>query len=127
MLECETFRDVRDSSYEEYTSAVSKKDIDQMSQTLRGLTKAEAARVVAAAIYDDVGGGRVWFRGRALPSGATHNVVAELGDPRAERTVVFMAHHDTTIEAEDHVIVFVTNKRTIPQVEKLFQVGYGFL
>ncbi|MBI3376092.1 MAG: Trk system potassium transporter TrkA [Betaproteobacteria bacterium] len=40
---------------------------------------------------------------------------------------VIMAHHDTTIEAEDHVIVFVANKRTIPQVEKLFQVGYGFL
>jgi len=40
---------------------------------------------------------------------------------------VIMAHHDTKIEAEDHVIIFVANKRTIPQVEKLFQVGYGFL
>jgi SpoVK/Ycf46/Vps4 family AAA+-type ATPase len=49
----DTFRDVRDSSYEEITSAVSKKDIEQMSQTLRGLNKAEASRVVAAAIYDD--------------------------------------------------------------------------
>jgi SpoVK/Ycf46/Vps4 family AAA+-type ATPase len=49
----ETFRDARDSSYEEITVAVSKKDIEQMAQTLRGLTKAEAGRVVAAAIYHD--------------------------------------------------------------------------
>jgi acetylornithine deacetylase/succinyl-diaminopimelate desuccinylase-like protein len=47
----------------------------------------------AAAIYDDVGGGRLWFR-RLLASRSTHNVVAEVGDPRAERTVVFIAHHD---------------------------------
>ena len=40
---------------------------------------------------------------------------------------VLMAHHDTVIEAEDHVIVFVTNKRMIPKVEKLFEVGAGFL
>ncbi len=39
---------------------------------------------------------------------------------------VIMAHHDTVIEAEDHVIVFVSNKRLLPQVEKLFQVGVGF-
>lgn len=30
------------------------------------------------------------------------------------------------IEPEDHVIVFVANKRLIPRVEKLFQVGVGF-
>jgi len=48
----------------------------------------------AAAIYDDVGGGRLWFRRRVLPARTTHNVVAEVGDPRAERTVVFIAHHD---------------------------------
>ena len=39
---------------------------------------------------------------------------------------VIIAHHDTVIESEDHVIVFVTNKRTLPKVEKLFQVGIGF-
>jgi trk system potassium uptake protein TrkA len=37
-----------------------------------------------------------------------------------------MAHHDTVIESEDHVIVFVANKRMIPKVEKLFQVAVGF-
>jgi SpoVK/Ycf46/Vps4 family AAA+-type ATPase len=49
----ETFKDIRDASYEEITSAVSKKDIEQMAQTLRGLTKAEAGRVISAAIFDD--------------------------------------------------------------------------
>ena len=48
----------------------------------------------AAAIYDDVSGGKLWFRRRALPHRATHNVVAEAGDPTARRTIVFVAHHD---------------------------------
>ncbi|AAZ95973.1 trk system potassium uptake protein TrkA [Thiobacillus denitrificans ATCC 25259] len=39
---------------------------------------------------------------------------------------VVIAHHDTLIEAEDHLIVFALNKRIIPKVEKLFQVGFGF-
>jgi acetylornithine deacetylase/succinyl-diaminopimelate desuccinylase-like protein len=48
----------------------------------------------SAAVYDDVSGGRLWFRRRTLPHRPTWNVVAELGDPQAARTVVFMAHHD---------------------------------
>jgi trk system potassium uptake protein TrkA len=40
---------------------------------------------------------------------------------------VLIAHHDTTIEAEDHVIVFVNDKRSVGKVEKLFQVKLGFL
>ena len=31
---------------------------------------------------------------RLLPKRTTHNVVCELGDPEAERTIVFIAHHD---------------------------------
>ena len=52
------------------------------------------AALAAAAVYDDVSGGRLWFRRRALPHRPTYNVVAEAGDPRAERTIVFVAHHD---------------------------------
>jgi trk system potassium uptake protein TrkA len=55
-----------------------------------------------------------------LPAGATIGAVV-----RGEE--VLMAHHDTRIEAEDHVIVFVGSKRLVPQVEKLFQVSAGFL
>jgi trk system potassium uptake protein TrkA len=40
---------------------------------------------------------------------------------------VIMAHHDVVIEPEDHVIVFVVNKRTVSKVEKLFQVNVSFL
>ena len=39
---------------------------------------------------------------------------------------IVIPHHDTMIEADDHVIVFCTRKAQIPQVEKLFQVGAGF-
>jgi trk system potassium uptake protein TrkA len=41
-------------------------------------------------------------------------------------TQVIIAHHDTRIESDDHLIIFVPNKRMIPKVEKLFQVGFSF-
>ena len=40
---------------------------------------------------------------------------------------VIMAHHDTVIRAEDHVIVFVTDKKNLPRVERMFQVGVRFM
>ena len=40
---------------------------------------------------------------------------------------VVIAHHDTVIEPEDHVIVFCTDKKLVRKVEKLFQVGFHFL
>jgi Peptidase family M28 len=48
----------------------------------------------ASAVYDDVSGGKLWFRRRTLPHRPTWNVVAELGVRDAPRTVVLMAHHD---------------------------------
>lgn len=39
---------------------------------------------------------------------------------------VVIAHHDTVIEPEDHVIVFCTRKKLVKKVEKLFQVGLHF-
>ena len=39
---------------------------------------------------------------------------------------MIIAHHDTVIEADDHVIVFCVSKRLVPKVEKLFQVGSAF-
>jgi len=38
-----------------------------------------------------------------------------------------MPRADTVIEAGDHVIVFLVNRRLIPKVEKLFQVGFGYV
>jgi len=40
---------------------------------------------------------------------------------------VIMAHHDTVVLAEDHLIVFVTDKKLLPKVEKLFEVSVGFV
>ncbi len=49
-----------------------------------------------------------------LPPGAS--IVAVV---RGER--VIMAHHDTTIEPEDHVILFLSDRRHIDAVSRLFQ------
>jgi len=40
---------------------------------------------------------------------------------------VKIAHDDLIIHAEDHVILFLVDKRRIPEVEKLFQVGVTFI
>jgi len=40
---------------------------------------------------------------------------------------VLIAHHDTVIESEDHVILFLQDKLRVSEVEKLFQVGVTFL
>ena len=58
------------------------------------LPAALVGAVASTAVYDDVSGGRLWFRRHTLPRRPTWNVVAELGDPDAARTVVFVAHHD---------------------------------
>ena len=54
-----------------------------------------------------------------LPKGATIGAILRGGE-------VVIAHHDTVIEAGDHVIVFVVDKRMVKKVEKLFQVSVGF-
>lgn len=54
-----------------------------------------------------------------LPKGATIGAIVR-GDE------VVIAHHDTMIQAEDHVIVFVVDKKMVRKVEKLFQVTIGF-
>jgi acetylornithine deacetylase/succinyl-diaminopimelate desuccinylase-like protein len=48
----------------------------------------------AAALWDELGHGRRWFRRALLPHRPTWNVLGETGDPEAQRTVVLVAHHD---------------------------------
>jgi trk system potassium uptake protein TrkA len=55
-----------------------------------------------------------------LPPGTTIGAIVR-GDE------VVIAHHDTKIEAEDHVILFLVDKKHIIDVERLFQVGITFL
>lgn len=39
---------------------------------------------------------------------------------------VIIVHRDTVIEAEDHVILCLTNKRPIKGVACMFQAGFNF-
>ncbi len=54
-----------------------------------------------------------------LPAGAIIGAIV-----RGEE--VIMAHHNTVINAEDHVILFLVDKTRITEVERLFQVGLSF-
>ncbi|OQW93586.1 MAG: Trk system potassium transport protein TrkA, partial [Beggiatoa sp. IS2] len=40
---------------------------------------------------------------------------------------VVMAHHDTVVKSEDHIILFLVDKKRIGAVERLFQVEVTFL
>jgi len=55
-----------------------------------------------------------------LPEGATIGGVVR-------QDKVLMAHHDTVIETGDHVILLVTNKRHIHEIEQLFEVSATFV
>ncbi len=82
-----------------------------------------AAEALEAVVHGDRDSCRVTGRRVdevELPAGATIGAVVR-------GSQVLMAHHDTRIEAEDHVILFVTDKKTLPRVEKLFQVGARFI
>src|SRR3546814_5699141 len=50
-----------------------------------------------------------------LPAGTTIGAVVRGDD-------VIIAHHDTVIEAEDHVILFIVDKKKVNDVDKLFKV-----
>jgi trk system potassium uptake protein TrkA len=82
-----------------------------------------AAEALEAVVHGDRDSCRVTDRRIEeieLPRGASIGAIV-----RGEE--VLMAHHDTRILAEDHVIVFVADKKTLPKVERLFQVGARFL
>ena len=70
---------------------------------------AEESRVVGKAIEDI-----------ELPPGAAIVTIV-----RGEQVII--AHHDTVVESDDHVILFLTDRRKIEYLEKLFQVGVSFV
>jgi trk system potassium uptake protein TrkA len=55
-----------------------------------------------------------------LPKGTA--IVALVRDEQ-----VIIAHHDTVIATDDHIILFMTDRRKVEQIEKLFQVGVSFV
>ncbi len=56
----------------------------------------------------------------ALPEGTTLGAVVR-GDE------VMIAHHDVTVQPDDHLILFLTDRRHLEAVEKLFQGSASFL
>ena len=82
-----------------------------------------AAEAIEAIAHGEPGNSKVV--GRAvedirLPRGATIGAIVR-GDE------VLMAHHDTVVRSEDHVILFVVDKTRVDEVERLFQVSVTFL
>ena len=55
-----------------------------------------------------------------LPPGTTIGAIV-----RGEQVII--VHHDTVIREEDHVILFIVDKKRVPEVERLFQVGVTFI
>lgn len=115
---------------------VRRADVSQVHSLRRGA--AEALELVA---HGDRNSSRVVGRSLGeipLPKGVTiAAIVRDLETPeiigyqgpvgiQAYGHVV-IAHRDTVIQSGDHVIVFCVNKKLVHKVEKLFQVGFGFL
>jgi trk system potassium uptake protein TrkA len=75
-----------------------------------------AAEALEAIIHGDHRSSRVIGKrveDISLPEGASIGCVVRGDD-------VLMAHHDTVLQADDHVILFITDRRHVEQVERLF-------
>jgi len=59
-----------------------------------------------------------------LPAGVTIGAIVR-GEGKAQQ--VLMPHHDTVIESDDHLVIFIPHKRQVRDVERLFQVSATFL
>lgn len=82
-----------------------------------------AAEAIEAVAHGDSNSSKVVGRkieALDLPRG-TNIVTLVRGDQ------VIMAHHDTVIESDDHVILFMTDRRKIDKIENLFQVEVSFI
>jgi trk system potassium uptake protein len=58
-----------------------------------------------------------------LPKGTRIGAIVRGEGKKSE---VLMPHRDTLIETDDHIIIFIPNKRQVREVEKLFQVSATF-
>ena len=60
----------------------------------------------------------------SLPAGVRIGAIVR-GEGDAQQ--VLMPHHDTVIATDDHLVIFIPNKRQVRDVERLFQVSATFL
>jgi trk system potassium uptake protein TrkA len=54
-----------------------------------------------------------------LPEGTTIGAIVRNNE-------VLIAHDNTVVQSDDHVILFLVDRKRIPEVERLFQVGFSF-
>ena len=81
-----------------------------------------AAEAIEAVAHGDHSSSRVVGRTIdeiKLPRGSTIGAIV-----RGEEVII--AHHDTVVKTDDHVILFLSDKKCIQKVEQLFQVGVTF-
>ena len=99
-------------------SHVRRADIARVHSLRRGA--AEAIEVVAHGTEESskVVGRRI--SDIYLPSGTTIGAIVREKD-------VLIAHDEVLVQADDHVILFVVDKKQITSIEKLFQVGLKLL
>ena len=82
-----------------------------------------AAEALEVVVHGDADSSKVIGRhieDIVLPEGTTLGAVVRGED-------VIIAHHDTTVQPDDHLILFLTDRRHINAVEKLFQGSASFL
>jgi trk system potassium uptake protein len=108
----------------ELLAFVRRGDVEAVHSLRRGA--AEALEIVA---HGDVKSSKVVgkrIEQIGLPRGAQIGAIVRGMGSDDEAPHVVMAHHDTLIERDDHVIVFLPRKRMVREVEKLFQVSATF-
>jgi len=81
-----------------------------------------AAEAIEAIAHGDYSSSRVV--GKAiedidLPEGTTIGAIVRDNE-------VLIAHDNTVVQSDDHVILFLVDRKRIPEVERLFQVGFSF-
>jgi len=59
----------------------------------------------------------------ALPPGVSIGAIVRGDGPERK---VLMPHHDTVIETDDRLVMFIPHKRQVREVERLFQVSATF-
>jgi trk system potassium uptake protein TrkA len=82
-----------------------------------------AAEAIELSVHGDSRSSRVIGRPMGklvLPPGASIGAIARQGR-------LILPHHDTLIEQEDRIVLFLADKRQITAVERLFHVSFSFV
>ena len=98
-------------------SHVRRADVARVHSLRRG-----AAEAIEAIAHGDERSSKVVGRrisDIALPKGTTIGAIVR-------GSQVLIAHDDVVVESDDHVILFLVDKKEVRAVERLFQVGLAF-